>query len=155
MESADSILLSRVTKRIVVDDNGCHLWTGTVQDPGGYGLIKVQRVQMSVHRIVWRLANGPIAQGIYICHSCDVPRCCNIEHLFSGTPSENMKDMQEKGRSRYNMRDTGRRAILTAEEVEQLRHLRAAGSKIAELVARFGIKTRQVHYILSNESWTQ
>ncbi len=155
METSDSILLSRIAKRIIVDDNGCHLWTGAVAIPGGYGFIKVQTVQTYVHRLVWRLANGPIAQGVYICHSCDVPRCCNIEHLFSGTPSENMKDMREKGRARYNMRDTGRRAKLTADEVEQLRHLRASGSTIAELVSRFGVKTRQIHHILSNESWPQ
>ena len=44
--------------------------------------------------------NGAIPDGMVIMHTCDNPRCINVEHLTTGTQSENLADMRAKGRDR-------------------------------------------------------
>lgn len=34
-----------------------------------------------------------------ICHECDNPKCCNPDHLFSGTQQDNIDDRDVKGNS--------------------------------------------------------
>jgi hypothetical protein len=56
---------------------------------------------MQAHRRAWELTHGPIPDGFLICHRCDVKLCVNPEHLFLGTPLDNMRDKMEKGRAYF------------------------------------------------------
>jgi hypothetical protein len=53
---------------------------------------------MIEYRAVWERANGPIPEGMFVCHRCDNPRCVNVDHLFLGTAFDNNHDMIAKGR---------------------------------------------------------
>ena len=77
--------------------NGCLEWTEDTYRRG-YGRISFNGKSVRTHRLAWELANGPIPEGIYICHRCDNPPCCDVTHLFMGTPAENHADMITKGR---------------------------------------------------------
>lgn len=89
----------RLAAKLVLTESGCIEWTGAKQ-PRGYGHIATGegRETIGTHRAAWIVANGPIPDGMDVCHSCDNPPCCNPQHLFLGTRSENLLDMVDKGR---------------------------------------------------------
>lgn len=89
-----------VRSRIVVDEQtGCWLWRGPYGH-GGYGSGSDPRTRRArqAHRMSHEVFNGPIPDGMYVCHTCDCPPCVNPEHLWTGTPKENVRDMMAKGR---------------------------------------------------------
>src|SRR5690349_17498383 len=90
-------LYERFCEKYVVQPNGCWLWSAA-QTVGGYGKFKVRGSSARAHRFSYEHASGSIPDGMFVCHRCDEPRCVNPDHLFLGSPKENMLDMVAKGR---------------------------------------------------------
>lgn len=78
-------------------DTPCREWMGP-RLPSGYGRLSRDGQRWYVHRWVWTLANGPIPEGMQVCHRCDNPPCFRLDHLFLGTQLDNMHDKVSKGR---------------------------------------------------------
>jgi hypothetical protein len=79
------------------NESGCRLWLASC-DSRGYGHIWDKGKLRIAHRVAWELTNGPIPDGLWVLHRCDVRRCVNPAHLFLGTHDDNMHDMVRKGR---------------------------------------------------------
>jgi len=92
----------------VKTDGACWLWQGAVTGSQGYGQFrgKSHHPEMA-HRVSWELAHGPLPDGKWVLHRCDVPRCVRPDHLYLGTPWDNAQDSREAGRIRgVRARDT-------------------------------------------------
>jgi hypothetical protein len=79
----------------------CWVWVGAVSAPGQHGRIWVaeERRKVIASRVSWTMHNGPIPDGMEVCHRCDNPPCVRPDHLFLGTHRANMRDASDKGRA--------------------------------------------------------
>jgi len=130
-------LTLRILNRTRPNDRGCLEWTGA-NNGHGYGRINVGGMLFYVHRVIFQEANGEIAPGLDVCHSCDNPPCCNKDHLFLGSAGDNARDMIRKGRhflaaekakthcdrghllsgsNAYIYRSTGRRQCMACQKI--------------------------------------
>jgi len=80
-------------------DLDCWLWTGA-KLKSGYGSISngTRMPTLKAHRVAFESANGPIPDGAFILHKCDVPLCCNPSHLYIGDAKQNAKDINDRNR---------------------------------------------------------
>jgi hypothetical protein len=131
----------------VVDKSGeCWVWTGTIE-ACGYGIRGGRRA----HRWAWEVVNGPIPDGLKVCHRCDNPPCVNPGHLFLGTPAENSRDMVLKGRSGRGERNS--QATLTPEIVLAIRAARDSGAQYPRIAETFGVSKGTAHDIVNRRRW--
>lgn len=133
------------------DDDSCWMWTSATQE-SGHGIIGINGENHGAHRVAWELQCGPITDGLYVCHKCDVPGCVRGSHLFLGTHQDNMADMVSKGRS--HLGEAHGIAKMTNEKVISMRAKYATGQysqhKLAE---EFGIHVMTVNSIVRRKTW--
>ena len=66
----------------------------------GYGQLYVGGPfrMMDAHRFSAMLHFGMFDLRLYVCHTCDNPKCVRPDHLYLGTPSDNWRDTLERVR---------------------------------------------------------
>lgn len=127
----------------------CWFWTASLL-PSGYGQFDGCRS----HRVSWEVVNGPILDGLDVCHKCDTPKCVNPDHLFLGTAAENAADMVIKGRwSGPTLSQTPWGEARSRLSAEQVAEIRAACGTQKEIAEQFGIGQPTVSRIRAAKRW--
>ncbi len=156
---------AKVNRRIPDD---CWIWQGK-PDRKGYGRFGYEHQIVFAHRFSYELAYGPIPEGMYVCHKCDVPACVNPSHFFLGTLADNNRDMFAKGRGHNppltpnagrftseRMRgENHHKAKLTWEDVDEAKQLRSQGWKWKDIAARYGVALQSVENAVKGKTWKE
>jgi hypothetical protein len=150
----------------------CVLWQGSVSPAGGYGQLNVrgrdgtQRLYRT-HRLAYELYNGPIPEGMFVCHRCDNPRCVRHDHLFLGTQADNMADCKTKNRQARGDSSGARlhperipkgaghyKAKLTEQQVAAIRQeYDTQRTSQRQLAARYGVSQQTICRAINRQSY--
>lgn len=142
--------------------NACWEWTGSLRN--GYGQMSYldggKTRNEGTHRVAWRLTNGPIPDGMFVCHACDNPPCCNPSHLFLGTALDNNRDANRKGRHPHDAAwnpagEVNPKAKMTdAQVIEARRRWAAGGVSKSQLAREYGVSSTMMSWIILHRHWT-
>jgi hypothetical protein len=131
------------------DLHQCWPWMGGLTYKG-YGSVNIGGRQLRAHRVAYELDCGKIPAGMYVCHTCDNPRCCNTSHLFLGTSQENTADRHRKGRDTKVRGEAHHKARITEAAVLDIRKKRL---RCKEYAALYGLTAESVRAIQRRKSW--
>jgi len=147
--SSQTLFQKRFWEKVTKTD-ACWLWNG-YRNACGYGCAGIGgRKTMLAHRAAWEMVNGPVPAGMRVLHTCDIPACVRVDHLWIGTQQENIADMIAKGRM---ARGEQRSRKLTAQQVTEIRYARTSGMFLSELAKKYRIGYGTVHAIISRRTW--
>ncbi len=133
--------------------NGCILWLRH-RDTGGYGQMEVDGRGARAHRVSYSIFVGPIPDGLWVLHRCDVRNCINPAHFFLGTRRDNINDMLAKGRGNYGFGEDSRRGTkLKNADVLRMRDMHALGVSNKQLAAEFGIDRAYAWSVVTHRVW--
>jgi hypothetical protein len=138
------ILTERFWSKVAKSD-GCWEWTGCKQQYG-HGLFRVNGVLVKAHRFSYEQANGPIPEGLIVRHKCDNPPCVRPDHLELGTRADNNRDRDERGRHVALKGEDHGNAVLTREQVEEIRSATGYGI-CASLAQKHGVSKNYIYQL--------
>jgi predicted DNA-binding protein (UPF0251 family) len=153
-------IIDRVLEKVFrIPFAGCWLFTGAVKG-FGYGIVGTGRrgePNDRAHRITFRHFCGEIPAGMFVCHECDVPSCCNPDHLFLGSHQDNVNDMMKKGRNSQPPRNphvvgsVHPGAKLNEEQVVVIRDMYLRGSTQKDLSRQYGVARQTISKVVNNK----
>lgn len=123
----------------------------------GYGILKLEgsNIPKRAHRVVWEFCNGAVPKGMYVCHTCDIRHCVNINHLFLGTHTDNMRDMINKGRGKQPDNRGSRHGLskLTEKQVKSIKKLLKLNISCRDIASKYGVNRNTIGDIKAGRGW--
>lgn len=145
--------LDRLMKHVVKQDNGCWNWKGWINKTTGYGQIKAFGRNIGPHQLSFLLHKGAIPDGCGVLHTCIGNRLCvNPDHLYAGTPKENVGDMIDQGRFRIAIGQESGRSKLTNEQAQFILDNKGV-MKAKVLAAMFHVVQPCISLIWTRKNW--
>lgn len=149
----------------VLRTDGCWNWMAG-RNRQGYGRFKVGGQTIGAHRVAYRIEHGALP-GALVLHRCDNPRCVRPDHLWAGTPADNMNDKVAKGRQargpdlaaavagKYRIRHGSEKpnAKLRECDIPIIRALYTEGVGLPVICAKFGVCKQTALNAATMKTW--
>lgn len=140
-------LLERFWENVdIKGEDDCWEWQGS-KTPAGYGLFYWNDELKYTHRLSLEFKGEAIPPRWHACHKCDNPSCVNPNHLFIGTPRDNMLDKVSKGRHTFG--ENHPNAKLTNAEVLIIRDMAEDGVFFSDIAKTFGVSNSHISTIVA------
>lgn len=157
-QSRREYLISRIMENSIMRPNGCLEWTAT-KNKAGYGLIHFAarkgdgwKSSVPAHRAHYMAHHNIILErNQFVCHRCDNPSCVNIEHLFVGSPKDNMQDMLAKDRHSKSRQLHTRHRVY---DNETIRAIKLAKGTLKAVASAFGVSEGYVSKLRAGKAKT-
>lgn len=158
VENGES-LLEKLTKKFLRGisklEDGCWTCTTASSTRSGYLHIPIThdgvRNLVKVHRFSYEHFVGPIPEGMLICHKCDNRWCCNPDHLFVGSQSDNMQDMVRKGRGLVGEKNAN--TSFTESDVISIYADIDSGLTRTAIAKKHGVSAVTISHIATGRNW--
>lgn len=149
-------LADRLAKHSTPEPNtGCLIWFGSKNDDG-YGVIwydKDGHRVLQTHRAAYLVRHGLIPEGLWVLHRCDNRPCINVDHLYLGTVTQNVRDMFERGRPNKAHGERHGMAKITPLIVARIRERVATGASQRSVAEDFGLTQTHISRIARGMTW--
>lgn len=153
-QTADSFW-ARVNKT-----DGCWEWQGTCTS-AGYGCVSWHGRHYVAHRLAAYLSGmvdsiaAPLSSKTptHILHKCDNRKCCNPDHFFLGSFSDNQLDAYRKNRRAQPKGECHVNAKLTTAQVAEIRERYKNGELQIPLAKEYGVSQRCISLIVRGETY--
>lgn len=149
--------IDSICKRLTAPSSDCPCWTWSgSRDSDGYGRVRLRSSEgryLRAHRVLYELSYGSLSPSEILRHSCDRPCCVTACHLTPGTPLENARDRDSRGRNRSPRGSAHGCSVLSESDVVRIFARRREGKLLIEIGAEFGVSFGHIQNILSGKSW--
>src|ERR1035437_3049169 len=135
--------------------NGCWLWQASCFSEG-YGKSWWGGKDIGAHVASWIIHFGPIPEGMFVLHHCDVRHCVNPNHLWLGTNQDNVNDMVQKRRCIRVKGSQHGQAKLTESIVRICRVLSCNGKKrgtVIPLAKKYSVSSDAIWLAVKGITW--
>jgi hypothetical protein len=117
-------------------------------DKDGYAPFRIGSKRYKASRLVFYLKTGQDPGDLEACHKCNNPTCCNPEHIFAGTSSENRQQAVRERRGFVG--ELNGRAKITADDVLAIR---ASSQTNEKLAVKYGLHSSVISKIRRRDIW--
>jgi hypothetical protein len=140
-----------------LDGNGCLIWNGALTKDGygkcqNYYWAKQYKVS-NAHQLSYKIAYGEYGRNLQINHKCNVRACCNHNHLYLGTQTDNMQDRQHFGNKVDYKGSKHPQAILNEADILGIRDAIDLGTKLKEIARIYNVHPATISSIKNKRIW--
>jgi hypothetical protein len=146
---------SMIKDRINTKENGCWGWAGHIGQ-SGYASLTFNNEKFRVNRLIVTCFHDEEIGDYLALHKCDNPSCVNPEHIYKGTPKDNVQDCIERDRRADVNGEKNGNAILERDDVLEIYDMLEETNKSYEEISnKYGVKSCTIERIKNGRLWTE
>lgn len=131
-------------------DSECWEWTAARRC--GYGVLGLDGTTINAHRLAFIIEHGEEPEDLVL-HKCDNPPCCNPQHLYDGTPSENARDWFDRQDAAEKFKnESNPNSSLDRQQVAEIKR-RLSSETQSSLAVEFGVDRSTIAHIATGRNW--